>query len=131
MARPRSFYDGRFTFLAPSTARMMIGAHMGGISKEDISSFTLRQGSNPRIFPLEPLLCQSLVALLRAMQRLLASDTKLRQQSTNRIGTQHDIKLILDQFCHHFARPQREIELQLQRILLHYGLVNPLHGARI
>src|ERR1700751_5624938 len=49
----------------------------------------------------------------------------------NRIGTQHDTKLVLDQLCHHIARPQRERELQLQRILPRYGVVNPLHGARI
>ena len=36
MARTRGFHDGRFTLLAPSAARMMIGAHVGGIAKEDL-----------------------------------------------------------------------------------------------
>src|SRR6202162_5097695 len=131
MARTRGFDDGRFTLLAPSTPRMMIGAHVGGIAKEDLGFFALRQGFDPRVFLLEPLLYQSLVAFPRAVQGLLASDAELRQQSTNRIGTQHDTKLVLDQLCHHGARPQREGELQLQRVLLRYGVVNPLHGARI
>ena len=33
MARTRGFHDGRFTLLTPSAARMMIGAHVGGIAK--------------------------------------------------------------------------------------------------
>src|ERR1700757_2554327 len=131
MARTRSFDDGRFTLLAPSTPRMMIGAHVGGIAKEDLGFFALRQGLDPRVFLLEPLSYQGLVAFLRAVQGLLAGDAELRQQPTNRIGTQHDTKLVLDQLCHHIARPQRERELQLQRILPRYGVVNPLHGARI
>jgi hypothetical protein len=42
------------------------------------------------------LLDQGFVALLRAVQRLLASDAELRQQSTNRIGAQRNPKLIPD-----------------------------------
>jgi hypothetical protein len=72
-----------------------------------------------------------IVALLRAVQRLLASDAELRQQSTNRIGAQRDAKLIQDQLGHHAARPQRERKLQLQRILLCHGLVDPLHSSCI
>ncbi|MFZ1894495.1 MAG: hypothetical protein WAU59_10520, partial [Rhodoplanes sp.] len=41
-------------------------------------------------------------------QREKASDAKLRQQSTNRIGAQHDPKPILDQLRQHGTRPQRE-----------------------
>src|SRR6202023_798793 len=62
--------------------------------------------------------------------RLLAGDAELSQQSTNRIGAQRDGELILDQFGHHLARPQRKRKLQLQGILLRHGLVNPLYGAR-
>src|SRR5260370_9144581 len=131
MARTRGFDDGCFTLRAASTPRMMIGANVGGIAKEDLGFFALRQGFDPRVFLLGPLLYQSLVAFPRAVQGLLASDGELRQQSTNRIGTQHDAKLVLDQLCHHGARPQREGELQLQRVLLRYGVVNPFHGARI
>src|SRR6202048_3215522 len=70
-------------------------------------------------------------ALLRAVQRLLASDAELRQQSTNGIGAQRDTKLIQDQLGHHVARPQSERKLQLQRILLCHGLVDPLHSSCI
>jgi len=86
----------------------------------------LRQGFDLRVVLPEPLLDHSLVALLRTVQGLLASDAELRQQSTNRIGAQHDPKPILDQLCHHGTRPQREGELQLQRVLLRDGVVNPL-----
>src|SRR6478672_5462308 len=69
MARTRGFDDGRFTLLAPSTPRMMIGANVGGIAKEDLGFFALRQGFDPRVFLLEPLLYQSLVAFPRAEAR--------------------------------------------------------------
>ena len=52
------------------------------------------QGFDFRVVLPEPLLHQSLVALLRTVQGLLASDAKLRQQSTNRIGAHHDPKLM-------------------------------------
>src|ERR1035437_9815944 len=67
MARARGFDDGRFTLLAPSATRMMIGTHVGSIAKENLGFFPLRQGFNPREFPLEPLLHQGFIALLRAM----------------------------------------------------------------
>jgi hypothetical protein len=66
--------------------RLMIRAHMGGIAKENLRVFPLRKGFDLRVFLLEPSLDQGIVALLRALQRLLASDAELRQQSTNRIG---------------------------------------------
>jgi hypothetical protein len=65
---------------------MMIGAHVSGVAKEDLGLFSLRQGFDLRVVRPEPLLDQSLVALLRTVQGLLASDAKLRQQATNRIG---------------------------------------------
>jgi hypothetical protein len=63
---------------------MMIGAHVSGVAKEDLGLSSLRQGFDLRVVLLEPLLDQSLVALLRTMQGLLASDAELRQQATNR-----------------------------------------------
>ena len=109
----------------------MIGAHVSGVAKEDLGLFSLCQGFDLRVVRLKPLLDQSLVALLRTVQGLLASDAKLRQQSTNRIGAKHNPKPILDQLCHYGTRPQREGELQLQRVLMRDGVVNPLQGARI
>ena len=104
---------------------MMIGTHVSGVAKEDLGLFSLRQGFDLRVVRPEPLLDQSLVALLRTVQGLLASDAKLRQQSTNRIGAQHDPKPVLDQLRHHGTRPQREGELQLQRVLLRELLGRP------
>src|ERR1700692_1277530 len=131
MPRAGGFDDGRFALLAPTTPGVMIRAHVGSIAEEDLRFFPLRKGFDLRVFLLEPLLDQGLVALLRAVQRLLASDAKLRQQSTNRIGAQRDAKLIQDQLGHHVARPQSKRKLQLQRILLCHGLVNPLHSSCI
>src|ERR1700674_2012515 len=88
MACARGFDDRRFALLAPTTPRVMIRAHVGGIPKEDVRFFPLRKGFDPRVFLLEPLLDQSLVALLRTVQRLLTGNAELRQQSTHRIGAQ-------------------------------------------
>src|SRR6266700_4615923 len=111
MACAGGFDDRRFALLAPTAPRVMIRAHVGSIAKEDLRFFPLRKGLDPWIFLVEPLLYQSLVALLRTIQRLLAGDAELRQQPANRIGAQHDAELVLDQLGHHVARPQRELKL--------------------
>src|SRR6266403_167749 len=90
MACAGGFDDRRFALLAPTPPRVIIRAHVGGIAKEDLRFFPLCKGFDLRVLLLEPLLDQGLVALLRAVQRLLASDAELRQQSTNRIGAQRD-----------------------------------------
>src|SRR3984893_2259935 len=131
MARAGGFDDRRFALLAPTTPGVMIRAHVGSIAKENLRFFPLRKRFDLRVFLLEPLLDQGLVALLRAVQRLLASDAELRQQSTNRIGAQRDAQLIQDQLGDHVARPQRERKLQLQRVLLSHGLIDPLHSSCI
>jgi hypothetical protein len=50
---------------------MMIGAHVGGIAKEDLGFFALCKGSDLRVFLLEPLLDQSLVAFLGALRSVV------------------------------------------------------------
>jgi hypothetical protein len=79
MACAGGFDDRRFALLAPTTARVMIRAHVGGIAKENLRFFPLRKGFNLRVFLLEPLLDQGLVALLRAVQRLLGRPYKSGQ----------------------------------------------------
>ena len=59
------FDDRRFALLAPTTPRVMIRAHVGGIAKEDLRFFPLRKGFDLWVFLLEPLLDQGIVALLR------------------------------------------------------------------
>src|SRR6202049_422929 len=130
MACAGGFDDWRFALLTPTPPRVMIRAHVGGIAKENLRVFPLRKGFDLRVFLLEPLLDQGIVALLRAVQRLLASDAELRQQSTNRIGAQRDAKLIQDQLGDHVARPQRERKLQLQRILLCHDPLRGIPDAR-
>ena len=63
----------------PTCAGMMIGAHVSGVAKEDLGLFSLRQGFDLRVVLPERLL-EELVALLRTVQGLLASDAELRQQ---------------------------------------------------
>ena len=67
MARTCGFDDGGFAPLTPRAPRMMIGAHVSGVAKEDLGLFSLRQGFDLRVVLLEPLLDQSLVALLRTV----------------------------------------------------------------
>src|ERR1019366_3946858 len=70
---------------------------------------------------LQPLLNQSLVPLLRTMQRLLAGNAELRQKPPNRHRAQDDMEQLRD----HLACPQRKRELQLQRVFLRHSGVNP------
>src|SRR4029077_8251898 len=78
MPRAGGFDDRRFALLTPTTPSVMIRAHVGSIAKEDLRFFPLRKGFDLRVFLLEPLLDKGLVALLRAVQRLLASDAEWR-----------------------------------------------------
>src|SRR5277367_651530 len=55
MASASGFDDRRFALLAPTTPRVMIRAHVGGIAKEDLRFFPLRKGFDLRVFLLEPL----------------------------------------------------------------------------
>src|ERR1700730_8645223 len=72
MPRAGGVDDRRFALLAPTTPGVMIRAHVGSIAKENLRFFPLRKRFDLRVFLLEPLLDQGLVALLRAVQRLLA-----------------------------------------------------------
>src|SRR5271154_193244 len=131
MASPRGFDNRRFAPLAPGAPGVMIRAHMSRIAEENLCFFPLRNGFDLRVFLLEPLPHQSLVAFLRSVQRLLAGDAELRQQPPDRIRAQRNATLGFDQRRYHFACPQREREFKLQRVLLCHNLVNPLQGASV
>ena len=60
---------------------MVIRAHMRGVAEVDLSLFPLRQSLDPRECLLEPLLHQRLVPFQRTMQRPLAGDAELSEQS--------------------------------------------------
>ena len=105
----------------------MIGTHVRRVAKINVSADFPRHGLDARIFLLQPLLNESFVALFRAMKRLLTSDPKLREKPAHRHGAQLYTELVLDQLSHHLARPQREHEFQLQRVLARHRIVNPLH----
>src|ERR1035437_8470267 len=65
--------------------------------------------------------------------RLLAGDAGSRQQPANKIGGQRDVELLFDPLSqskdgHHLARPQREREFELQRVLPRHRAVNPLYA---
>jgi hypothetical protein len=77
---PRAGDHRGLSLPAPGATRMMIRAHVRGVAEVDIGLFPLRHRPDLRVFLLEPLLHQRLVAFQRAMQRLLASDAQLRQK---------------------------------------------------
>jgi hypothetical protein len=62
---------------------MMIRAHMRCVSEMDVGFFSTRKGFDLRVFLLEPLLHQRLVAFQRMMQRVLTADAELRQKPPN------------------------------------------------
>ena len=98
---------------------------MRGIRKIDIGFLLLRQGFDLRIVILQPLPHERLVALDCSVQRLLAGDAELRQETAYRIGAQFYAELILDKLGHHLAGPQRKFKFQLQRVLPGHPVVDP------
>src|SRR6516162_8571950 len=70
-------------FFAPGPACMMIRAHMRSVAEIDLGVFPPRKSFDPRVFLLEPLLHQRLVALQGMIQRLLTADPELRQKPSN------------------------------------------------
>jgi hypothetical protein len=55
-----------------------------------------RQGLDPRVLFLQPLLDKRLVALLGATRRLLAGGAEMSQKPPHRDKTQSDLEFILD-----------------------------------
>src|SRR5271156_3912867 len=94
MASPRGFDNRRFAPLAPGAPGVMIRAHMSRIAEENLCFFPLRNGFDLRVFLLEPLPHQSLVAFLRSVQRLLAGDAELRQQPPDALNVTPHLDLI-------------------------------------
>jgi hypothetical protein len=62
---------------------MMIRAHMRGVAEIDLGVFPARKSFDPRVFLLEPLLHQRLVAFQGMIQPLLTADPELRQKPSN------------------------------------------------
>ncbi len=88
------------------------------VTKIDFGFRLLRQGLDLRVFFLQPLLDQGLVALQGVMQRLLAGDAELGQKPPHRNKAQGNLEFVPDQFGDHLAASQRESELHLQQVLL-------------
>lgn len=131
MPRARGFNNGRFTFFTPGAPGMVIGTHVGGIAKIDVSPLFFRHCLEFRIFLFKPLLHKGLVTFPCPVQRLLTSDAELSQKPSHGRGAQNHMELILDQLRHHRARPQRKLEFQLQRVLPRHRAVNPLQCPAI
>src|SRR5450631_4903999 len=131
MPRARGFNNGRFTFFTPGAPGMVIGTHVGGIAKIDVSPLFFRHCLEFRIFLFKPLLDKGFVTFACLVQRLLTSDAELSQKPSHGRGAQNHMELILDQLRHHRARPQRKLEFQLQRVLPRHRAVNPLQCPAI
>src|SRR5665811_1006722 len=128
MPRTRGFNNGSFAFFTPGAPGVVIGTHVGGIAKIDVSPLFFRYCLEFRIFLFKPLLHQRFVTFPCPVQRLLTSDAELSQKPSHGRGAQNHMELILDQLRHHRARPQRKLEFQLQRVLPRHRAVNPLHA---
>ena len=70
----------------PMCARVVIGTYVSSIAEIDVGAFSLSHRLDFRVFLLEPLLHQSLVAFDRTLQRLLAGDAKLRQETPTELA---------------------------------------------
>src|ERR1700692_1324417 len=113
MAGGRWCDDRRFSSFAPAAPGVVIGTYVSRVAEIYLGLLFLSHRLDFRIFLLEPLLPQSLVAFDRTAQWLLAGDAELRQETPHCIGAQFYAELVLDELGHHLAGPQRKHELQL------------------
>src|SRR6202171_39100 len=83
MASARRLADGRVGLRPPGPPRVMIGADVRRGAEIDVRPLFFGHRLDLRVFFLEPLPNQRLIAFDRAMQWLLTSDADLRQQPAN------------------------------------------------
>ncbi len=84
-----------------------------------------------RILLLPPTTGRLRVLLIGPPNRSLYAQSHLPQQPTHRTVTQLYPQSPGDQLPHHTRRPQRKRKLQLQRILPHHRVINPLQPLRL
>ena len=120
-----------FPFNRPGGAGVMIRAHARLIAKEYESLLLTGQALDFRILFLQPSLEFLRLLLIGTPDRTLRCQTQLTQQTTNRSFAKFDPKLLVNQLPHHSCCPKRKTKLQLQRILVGHGLVNPMERFAI
>src|ERR1019366_804103 len=104
---------------------MMIRTYMSGIAEIDVRTSSLGHLPDLWVLRLQPLLYQPCITLHGSMKWLLRCNSKLSQQTAHRIRGQTKTEFFLDQLSHHLSRPKGELEFQLERVLLSYGIVKP------
>src|ERR1700746_2289367 len=109
----------------PRRSGVKVGSHPALIREKPHGPFLFRQGTKLGKIALDPFLDQCCILLERSAQRLLASQSHLRQQPPHRDDAELDAILALDQRADHRPPPQREWELPLHWILRCHRLVNP------
>ena len=118
-------------FHRPGGTGMMVRAHPRLIPKEYQRLLLTGQPLDPGILFLQPALDFLRLLLVSTPDRTLRGQSHLVQQTTYRSLTEFDAKPLIDKLPNHFGRPKGERELQLQRIFIGYGLVDPLERRAV
>jgi len=118
-------------FHRPGSTGMMVRAHPRFIPKEDQRLLLAGHPLDSGILFLQPALDLFRLLLVSTPDRTLWGQSHLVQQTTHRSLTKLDAKPLMDQLPNHFGRPKGERELQLQRIFVGNGLVDPLERQAV
>ena len=112
-------------FHRPGGTGMMVRTHPRLIPKEDQRLLLTGQPLDSGILFLQPALDFLRLLLVCTPDRTLWGQSQLVQQTTHRSLAELDAKSLIDKLPNHFGRPKGEGELQLQRIFVSNGLVDP------
>ena len=126
VSRPCCRHDRSFPNRCPSRTCMIIRTNGRFIRKIDRSACSSCESADLWIRDLSPLINEHRIFLVCVSQRSLRAQSHFLQKTANGHFAQAYVVFFSNQFSHHTARPQGKLELQLERILPHNGLVDPL-----
>jgi len=120
-----------FSFRCPSGSRVIIGTDPGLVSEIDFTLAARCRAFNGGELFLEPLVNSLRILLISPPEWALRRETKLVEQSANGCFAEFNAILLLDKSGNHLPGPQRESELELERVAHRDGGINPLEHFTI
>ena len=112
-----SFEDRRPSDFAPGCPRMVIGAHPGLVAEEDLGPCRLGRLGDPRVLLGPPALHSLRVLPVGSCERALGGEAHPLQQVGHTLAAHLDPEALRDQRADHVTGSEREVEVQLMRLL--------------
>src|ERR1022692_4416518 len=120
-------HDRRLAAHSPGCARMVVGSHARFVAEENPRSRLFRQLLNRRELLLAPAANPFRILFGRAIQRALATQAQLTQQTAHTADTQLQGELLAQYQPNHLACPKCEFKTEPERTLARDRFVQPPH----